>query len=143
MPWMILAQQVSNATIEDQNWLNAGLLVMLFGVYAAERLVAHLKTRGIDLQEMRRELKELHEWHNHDHPDQPGVKIWYNQKYVAELIHEMAVLTRKQTVLSEASQRDLREMHVLVGKQTELLRDLTHRYEDMYKQLDALRRDFQ
>ncbi len=36
----------------------------------------HFRKRESD-DEMRKQIDDLHEWHDHDDPSQPGVKIWW------------------------------------------------------------------
>lgn len=80
--------------------INSALIIFLI-VTIGDKALSFLKTRGIDVQKMSRQINELYDWHNHDDPDQPGVKIWWNQKYITHIIHKLSENCINQTLLLE------------------------------------------
>ena len=96
----------------------------LVAIFIIDKVLDHLKRKGIDLDKMADSLKrldeidfdswkkgdrELHNWHNHEDPDQPGVKIWWNQKYIAEAIREIARLSNIQSEILKEMREEMRE----------------------------------
>lgn len=134
MQWLLLAQDEVGQSLAT-SWLTAGLLVTLLVIYAADKLLAYLKTRGIDLQKMHRRIEELHEWHNHDDPSQPGIKIWWNQRYLAEIIRSLAKNQADQMLLLRELARELQQGNSIQDKQMDLLRELMHCQEELARQL--------
>ena len=64
----------------------AAVLVVL--VVFLDKVLWMLKSRGIDLQVMSRQVDELHKWH--DVSDSEGVKLWYVRRSLEEAITKLA-----------------------------------------------------
>lgn len=86
-------------------------VVILVFIVAADKLLDFFKRRGIDLQKMAKQVDTLYEWHDHDDPDEVGVKIWWNRKYIADLIKTLTESQQTQTELIKEMRRELRQKH--------------------------------
>lgn len=81
-------------------------LIGLLVVYITDRVLVHLRSRGIDLKTLCEKtiqthgrVVELHEWHNHDKEGQPGVKIWYGSTQQDNMLERMTGCLEQQTDL--------------------------------------------
>jgi len=63
-------------------------ILLVMAVIIIDRVLGMLKSRGIDLQLMSRQLCELHDWHNVT--DAEGVKVWYIRRSLEEAISRLA-----------------------------------------------------
>ena len=63
-------------------------VIVLIAALIIDRILGMLKTRGIDLQIITRQIDDLHNWHN-QHDDE-GVKIWYVRRSLEEAVHKLA-----------------------------------------------------
>ncbi len=92
-------------------------------IVAATQLLDFLKRRGIDLHKIAKSIDRLDrikfeswytsdlllkQWHDHEDPDQPGVKIWWNQKHIADIIKQLADLQATQTALLTEMRNELK-----------------------------------
>lgn len=63
-------------------------VIVLIAALIIDRILGMLKTRGIDLQIITRQIDDLYNWHN-QHDDE-GVKIWYVRRSLEEAVHKLA-----------------------------------------------------
>lgn len=101
-----------------------GVFLLLVG----DRVFQFFKQRGIDPQIIQQQIADmhdqieinsraaaqtadLHDWHDHDVNDQPGVKVWWNQQYLADCLKDVAKLLSTQTHMLELMQRDSATQH--------------------------------
>ncbi len=97
-------------------------IVLLATVLILDKIIGYFKTRGVDLVKMSRVCddvdfrawdirdKQLYDWHNHEDPDQPGVKVWWNQKYIVDIIKTLDKTLERQTLLMEQQVQLLSKM---------------------------------
>ena len=137
MEWFILAQQPPN-THDPSSWLTFGLLGSLFVIFLADKALGYLKTRGVDLQVTCKQIEEMHEWHNHDHPDDPGVKIWWNRKYQYDVIKEIVGLQRDKLKLLTEMQHVQKSQGQVDAQQVKLMGTIIERQDMLLHKLDLL-----
>ena len=95
--------------------------VGVLSLLVIDRVLTALKTRGIDLQMMSRQIEslpemrkkidristethELHQWH--DQTDRDGVKVWYVRQSLEEAIsHLSETMTQMMLVLQKIDRR--------------------------------------
>jgi len=94
----------------EANLQEASIIVLVL-VLVADKAMGYFKTRGVDLVKIGRTFEDvdfrawynrdaqLYAWHDHDDPEQPGVKIWWNQKYIIEIIRSLGECQQTQTDL--------------------------------------------
>lgn len=83
---------------------------ILIAVILGERILSFLKVRGIDLAKMGRQVNDLHDWHSHVDPRNPGRKIWWENPHLEEVIVE---LNATMLVVRES-------LTILISKQKEI-----------------------
>lgn len=144
MGWWIISvlfgQQTppTPTTTDPMSWVNAIGLASLLIVYVADKIIAHFKSRGIDLQDISVKINELHAWHNHDDPEQPGVKIWWNQKYLADIIQELAKIQRSQAELLRELHREQQTTTQILAEQVKLLTGIVKTQDEMMREIKDL-----
>lgn len=57
---------------------------------------------------MAHRVEELHGWHDHDDPDEPGVKIWWTRRSLAKAIERLAVTAQASTEATRELTRVIR-----------------------------------
>jgi hypothetical protein len=57
-------------------------------VVVVDKVISMLKSRGIDLNKLSRQIEDLHQWHNVN--DDEGVKIWYFRRSFEDAIQKLA-----------------------------------------------------
>jgi hypothetical protein len=120
------------------SWVNAIGLAALLVVYIADKILSYLKSRGIDLQDISNKINDLHSWHNHDDPDQPGVKIWWNQKYLSDIIQELAKIQRSQAELLREMHREQQTTTQILGEQVKLLTGIVKTQDELMREIKDL-----
>jgi hypothetical protein len=163
MGWWIITtlfgQQTPTPTSpsDPMSWINAIGLASLLIVYVADKIISHFKSRGIDLQDIATKINELHtwydnttdagiakkvsdlhDWHNHDDPEQPGVKIWWNQKYLADIIQELAKIQRSQAELLREMHREQQTTTQILTEQVKLLTGIVKTQDEMMREIKDL-----
>ena len=88
----------------------------LIGIIIIEKLLSHLKSRGIDLRIMARQLDDLHEWHRPEYPNQPGIKIWWGSLELPAAINELSICLEKQATILEKTIKHLEYIERQVTK---------------------------
>lgn len=116
--------------------INAALIIFLI-VTIGDKILSYLKSRGIDLQIISNQINDLHEWHNHDEQDQPGVKIWWNQKYIAKLIQELSKLQTNQTTLLEIMSKDSAAAMQLQKELVNLIVGISNKQDTILQKIDT------
>lgn len=86
----------------DTNTIAAILVV---GIIFVDRTISLLKSRGIDLQKLSKQIQELHDWHNVN--DVEGVKIWYVRRSLEDAIVKLADNIEAETRLLDRIDRRL------------------------------------
>ena len=66
-------------------------------IFAVDKILISLRSRGIDLPKITKQIDELHHWH--DRTDEDGVPVWYVRKVTAEAIEKIATNMELQTQL--------------------------------------------
>lgn len=75
-------------------------------VFVLDKVLGMLKSRGIDLQKMSREIEDLHEWH--DIKDPEGMRLWYFPRRSLEAaIEKLAENIEKEAILLDRIDRRL------------------------------------
>ena len=62
--------------------------VIIVVVVFVDKALSILKSRGIDLQVLNRQIEDLHRWHAVS--DEEGVKIWYVRRSLEEAVKKLA-----------------------------------------------------
>lgn len=70
---------------------------LLIAVVLIDRILGILKTRGIDLHLMARQLDDLHAWHSVK--DDEGVRIWYVRKSLETAIGKLSENIGKELII--------------------------------------------
>ncbi len=79
--------------------------VALIAVLVIDRIVGMLKTRGIDLRRMAKQLQDLHEWHDIRDPD--GVFKWMVRQSLEKAITDLQITLADIMKLGEKLDRRL------------------------------------
>jgi len=99
------------------------MTVSLVGLFA-DRIIAGLKSRGIDAVVMSKQLDDLWRWHNME--DSEGVKIWYVRRSLEDAIIELSKNIAAQTKLWDRIDRRLERMEETKEKLDEFLAKAKH-----------------
>lgn len=83
-------------------------------ILGLNQILSMLKNRGIDLSKMSKQLDDLHDWHDHDDPNEVGVKIWWNRKYIYDLIKALKESQETQTNLIAEMHREVKSIRQAV-----------------------------
>lgn len=83
-------------------------VVLLVIIVAVDKVLNMLRSRGIDLQVIARQVAELHRWH--DVSDSEGVKIWYVRRSLEEAIDKLADNIELETKLLDRIDRRLEKL---------------------------------
>ena len=78
---------------------------LLVGLLAVDRVLGALKSRGVDLQRIGRQVDDLHDWH--DETDADGVKIWYVRRSLEDALHSLSENISLETKLLDRIDRRL------------------------------------
>ena len=70
-----------------------------------DKIIGMLKSRGIDLQRLSRQVDDLHEWHSQT--DEDGVRVWYVRQSLEKAIDRLARTIEAQTKLLDRIDRRL------------------------------------
>ena len=92
-------------------------LIILLGIallFTVDKVLGMLKTRGIDLPKMARQIDELWRWHSKE--DEEGVKVWYVRRSLEESLKTLAKNIGQQTTILEQIHREQIVMHKEVSK---------------------------
>lgn len=116
-------------------WTTNTTLIIFLIVTIGDKVLNYLKSRGIDLTKISQQIDDLHEWHNHDERDQPGVKIWWNQKYIAKLIQELSKLQATQTTLLEFISKDSASAMELQKELINLIRKMNDKQDFLIQKI--------
>lgn len=92
------------------NEVVVALFIGLSSAFLVDRIVAGLRTRGIDLPKIVRQIKELHEWH--DKEDDDGVKIWYVRASLTDAISRISRGIEMQNTILDRLQKTLDRMDI-------------------------------
>lgn len=79
--------------------------VALIATLILDRVLGALKSRGIDLQTMSRQIDDLHDWHNK--ADDEGVKLWYVRRSLETAIVKLSENIELETKLLDRIDRRL------------------------------------
>jgi len=80
-------------------------VIVLVAVVVLDKIISTLKSRGIDLQLVSKQINDLYEWHNVN--DTEGVKIWYVRRSLEDAINKLADNIDIQTKLWDRIDRRL------------------------------------
>ena len=92
-------------------------MMVLLGIallVTVDKVIGMLKTRGIDLPKMARQIDELWRWHAKE--DDEGVKVWYVRRSLEETLKTLAENIGHQTTILESIHREQIAMHKEVQK---------------------------
>jgi len=84
---------------------NSIAVIVLVIIVVLDKVLSMLKSRGIDLQLLSRQIDDLHQWHNVN--DSEGVKIWYVRRSLEDAINKLADNIDIQTKLWDRIDRRL------------------------------------
>ena len=83
-------------------------IVILVVIVLLDKVLNSLKSRGIDLQLMSRQIDELWHWHNVE--DSEGVKIWYVRRSLDDAILKLSHSIDVNTKLLDRIDRRLERL---------------------------------
>jgi len=92
------------------------LLFLVFVLMAVDRVLNLLRSRGIDLQKMARQIDRLDELHAKT--DDDGVPVWYVRRSLERSIDGLQEAIRSQTELLKELTMEIRHDRNGRGKQT-------------------------
>ena len=73
----------------------------LAAVYAVDKFLTGLKSRGIDLMKMSKQVEDVWQWCSRE--DENGVKLWYRRRSFEESVEKLAGAVEEQSrLLQEA-----------------------------------------
>jgi len=75
------------------------LLGTLLALFVADKVLGHLKARGVDLPLIARQIDEL--WKLHDQKDRNGVPVWYVRRSLEEAVEKLSANIEAQSHLLE------------------------------------------
>jgi len=87
-----------------------------------EDILAGQKKIHERLGEMKGKISELHDWHDHDDPLKPGVKIWWIQPGIEKALESLSMSITEQTKVMIGMMdviKDIRRDQNSVGKPNE------------------------
>jgi len=84
----------------DMNTISILIIVI---VVVVDRVINILKSRGIDLQLVSKQIQDLWDWHNVN--DTEGVKLWYVRRSLEEAITKLATNIELETKLLDRIDR--------------------------------------
>jgi len=111
----------------DTNLIAATVIVL---IVVFDKALQMLKSRGIDLQKVSRQIENLHGWHDdfpiliqqindlykwHDVSDSDGTKIWYIKGSLEKAIERLAINIDNQTKAYGKIDRRLESIELKMG----------------------------
>jgi len=77
----------------EVDYITTVAVVSILTVIILDRAFSALKSRGVDLPQLARQIEEMHKWHSVT--DDDGVKVWYvRQSLVDAIVKLTKVLDR-------------------------------------------------
>jgi hypothetical protein len=80
----------------------------LLVLFAADKAMGLLKSRGVDLLKMARQIEHLEEMHAKT--DEDGVPVWYVRRSLEKAVTDLNEAIRHQTELLQALTQELKEV---------------------------------
>jgi hypothetical protein len=88
-------------------------LLVVCGVVVIDKVINMLRSRGIDLHRITRQIDDLHRWHAVE--DSEGVKIWYVRRSLVDAINKLATNIDQETKLLEKIETRMEKIEDKMG----------------------------
>lgn len=92
-------------------------LLLVCAVIVVDKVMNMLRSRGIDLHRITRQIDDLHRWHAVE--DSEGVKIWYVRRSLVDAINKLATSVDQETKLLEKIETRMEGIEDKMGKAPE------------------------
>lgn len=88
-------------------------IIVVVVVVCVDKVINILRSRGIDLHRITRQIDELHKWHAVE--DSEGVKIWYVRRNLVDALDKLAVNIELETKLLEKIEMRMEKIEDKMG----------------------------
>lgn len=91
------------------DYLDVGIIVVVVLALALDKILGALRSRGVDLPRLARQIEELHAWHNVNDAD--GVKVWYVRESLRDTIGKLSDTLERQNRLLAVLCEQMKALH--------------------------------
>lgn len=84
------------------------VMYVIAGLIAFDRVLALFRARRVNMEELQSKVSDLHQWHNVDRPEEPGVRIWWRSREELETLREVAKTVREAAIVLRDVKKELR-----------------------------------